>query len=95
MDTDGIEDMPFGVDASPQDCEDDTSDITDDELLDETVVDELMLWDEADSPPSMPMDIDREVAGFVDLTTAQLQHAPKEQLAYNPVRSGCDRWCID
>jgi hypothetical protein len=90
MDLDDMEDMLCGPDASPEDF-DDASNASSDEILDEADVDELTLWDEADSPLPTPFNTDQEVEEAM-LPTARPQHKSKGQLAPDAMRTTRDRW---
>lgn len=87
MDTDDTEDMLFGLSASPEELDDATSDVSDDDILDEVDIDELTLWDEADSPLLMPTYNNAEV----DLTTSSQQLTPEVLSTADAMRPYRDR----
>jgi hypothetical protein len=91
MDTNDLEDMLFEPHASPENSEDATSGISDDDMLDEADIDEVTLWDEADSPLLLPTYDDVEVNEHVDLTTSSQQHALKVLPTSDSIRPDRDR----
>jgi hypothetical protein len=73
MDVDDIEDMLFGLDAS-QDCIDDATDDSEDEILGAVHDEELTLWDAGSSPILMAASTDREVEEYIDINVERMQH---------------------
>jgi hypothetical protein len=84
MDTDGIEDMLFGIDSSQDDFEG-LSDSSVDEMLDDADDDEPSLWDMDDSPLLTPTTTGNDVEERTDGLATKIQQKDV------PSRSAHDR----
>jgi hypothetical protein len=83
MESDDLEDMLFGLEASQGSFEDAISDFSDDEMLDAPDEEELILWETQEDSLLTPTSIDQQVEGNVGKEQPQMHHRVR------PVR---DRW---